>query len=75
MRHSSWTLFLVPLALAAFILIMPGALKTTNRSDSSPTESVEILQDDPASVSEAPNAEFGSGGDTFQDLSESLYKE
>ena len=66
---------MVPLALAAFILIMPGALNTTDRPDSPSTETVEILQDDPAPVSEAANAEFGSGGDTFQDLSESLYKE
>jgi hypothetical protein len=75
MRHSSWTLFLVPLALAAFILIMPEALKVTNQPESRPQEAVETLWDDPAAVSEAANAEFGSGGDTFQDSPESLYKE
>ena len=75
MRHSSWTLFLVPLALAAFILIMPGALRTTNLPESPTEEAVEILWDDPAALSDAGNAEFGSGGDTFQESPESLYKE
>ena len=75
MRHSSWTLFLVPLALALVILCMPGTLKTTSRIDSPSKGMVEFVQDEPTALSEAVTSGFGSGGETSQESSESLYKE
>ena len=74
MRHSSWTLLLVPLALALVILCMPGTLKTTSRIDPPAEESVEAMEEERPVLSEAIGASFGSGGDTFQDSPESLYK-
>ena len=35
MRHSSWTLFLVPLVLPLVLLLIPGARRSLDQSDSS----------------------------------------
>lgn len=75
MRHSSWTLFMVPLALALVILCLPGAWRTTNRIDGPSGEIVESVQDESPAPSEAVNSASGTGGDTYQDFSEALYKE
>lgn len=75
MRHSSWTLFLVPLALALVILCMPGTLKTTSRTDSLSEDVVEFVQDETAAATEPGGSGFGSAGETFKEPSESLYKE
>lgn len=75
MRHSSWTLFLVPLALALVILCMPGVFETTSRIDSPTGEVQEFFQDERPALSETANSGFGSAGEAFQEPSESLYKE
>jgi hypothetical protein len=53
---------------------MPETLKTTSRIDPPTEENVEAVEEERPVLSEAIVANFGSGGDTFQDSSESLYK-
>ncbi len=51
MRHSSWTLFLVPLAIPLVFLCLPGSMKSTDRFGPSQGEVYESLhREDPASL-------------------------
>jgi len=74
MRHSAWTLWLVPLAVPLLLLLVPGSREPLN-SGSATTEQVIETSIDPTFVDETPvEISFGSSpldlttSQTFQDL-------
>lgn len=75
MRHSSWTLFLVPLALPLVLLCFPGQLKRVNQGPA-PTGVVVELAQEPATPSlNVSGASSGSPEETLTEKSESLFKD
>lgn len=66
MRHSSWTLFLVPLALPLVLLFLPGSMNSTDQSNPSAGAPYEQVQE---MIPVAP-IESASG-----EISEALFKD
>ena len=56
MRHSSWTVFMIPLALPLVLLCLPGARGSLDGGTSAEIEvqDTQIEQPTSASISEAP---------------------
>lgn len=50
MRHSSWTLFLVPLALPLVMFCFPGAARHVNQTPAPAVEVQEVVQEAAVSV-------------------------
>ncbi len=75
MRHSSWTLFLVPLALPLVFLCIPGSMKSMDRSDPSAGESYERLQEEIPSSLEVTGLTLGSGENVSGETSEAFFKD
>ena len=75
MRHSSWTLFLVPLTLPLVFLCIPGSTKPTDRTDPAAGNAYESLQEDKPSRLEIPGLSLGSGEDPSREISEALFKD
>ena len=74
MRHSSWTLFLVPLALPLVLICFPVALKSLDSVDPAQGVQTELVQQ-PASL-EAPAVTYSGGGsdDGMNQRSDALYR-
>jgi hypothetical protein len=75
MRHSSWTLFLVPLALPLVLLCFPGSLKQVNQSPAETGAAVELAQESAVPSLTPAGATTGSLDETTSEHSESLYKD
>ncbi len=75
MRHSSWTVFLVPLALALVVLLLPGSLRSPNPTDSTGVPGYGQLQEESWSSLEATVLPSASSEETSDDISEALYKD
>ncbi len=74
MRHSSWTLLLVPLALALMAFLFPGSTKSSNRAD--PTAATyENLLEEGRSGFDARALSSGSAEATSERTSEAFYKD
>lgn len=74
MRHSSWTLFLVPLALPLVLICFPGALKQVNRGPAEPGEAAEQVQEPAASPLNLSMAAAGPSEDASDEKPESLFR-
>jgi len=75
MRHSSWTLFLVPLALPLVFLCLPGSMKCPVEAAPASVEAYESLGQEAQSRPEIPGLSMGSGEEASGDISEAFYKE
>ena len=75
MRHSSWTLFLVPLALPLVFLCIPGSMKSTDRPDPSAGEAYEHLQEEAPASLEVTGLSLGSGENASGEISEAFFKD
>ena len=74
MRHSSWTLFLVPLALP-LVLLLPGAMKSPGPADPVATATYEQIQTETALQFEDLSRTAASSDDSAREVSEALYKD
>ena len=63
MRHSSWTLFLVPLALL-LVLLLPGATKNTDATDPVVEARYEQVLGDNAPMGDASPASTSTSEET-----------
>jgi hypothetical protein len=75
MRHSSWTLFLVPLTLPLVFLCIPGSTKPTDQTDPGAGTAFQSLQEENLSRLEIPGLSLGSGEDASREISEALFKD
>ena len=75
MRHSSWTLFLVPLALPLVLLCFPGSLRQVDQSPAETGVAVELAQELATPSLTPPGATAGSPDETSSEPSESLYRD
>jgi len=75
MRHSSWTVFLVPLALALAVLLLPGSTQSSNLTDSATGARYEHFVEESLSRLDATAPPSGSAEDGTGDTSEALYKD
>jgi len=75
MRHSSWTLFLVPLALPLVFLCIPGSMKSTDRSDPSAGKAYERLQERTPLSLEVTGLPLGPGENASGEISEAFFKD
>ena len=75
MRHSSWTVFLVPLALAFIVLLLPGSMQSSNLTDSTGAAGYEQLQEESASQLDATALPSTSSDEASSNISEALYKD
>ena len=75
MRHSSWTLFLVPLALPLVLMAFPGQMRQANQRPAETGVAVELVQETTAPSSALQGASSGSLEDTATEPSESLFKD
>lgn len=75
MRHSSWTLFLVPLAIPLVFLCLPGSMKSTDRSGPSEGEAYEsLLEEDPSSL-DATEFSLAFGESFTLEIPEALFRD
>ena len=75
MRHSSWTLFLVPLALPLVFLFLPGSMKSSVETSSPAGENSELVQDQLSLPPDGGGAYTGSLEEKPGDVSEGLFKD
>ncbi len=75
MRHSSWTLFLVPLALPLVFLCMPGSMKSPGHENPSAGDPYESPRLETLSFPEIPGLSMGSGEEASGEISEALFKD
>jgi hypothetical protein len=75
MRHSSWTLFLVPLALPLVFLCMPGAMKSTGQTNPTAGDTHGSTQQESPAGPEIPGLSMGSGEHASGEISEALFKD
>jgi len=75
MRHSSWTLFLVPLTLPLVFLCIPGSMEPTHQADPGARDAYESLQEGNPSRSEILGLSMGSGEEASTEISEALFKD
>jgi hypothetical protein len=75
MRHSSWTLFLVPLALPLVCFCFPGAMKTAEHETPASVEVQEIASDNASTLPESVALGGASGEDSPGSRSESLFQD
>ena len=75
MRHSSWTLFLVPLTLPLVLLCLPGSMKSGGTNAATIGEVYEhVLELDP-SIPELTMISRGEGDEGSGEPSEALFKD
>jgi len=75
MRHSSWTLFLVPLALPLVFLCFPGASKPSHPAASVAAEGQELIIDQTPLAQSQTVLVATSANERTGPRSESLYKD
>ncbi|MFH1763235.1 MAG: hypothetical protein ABIF09_03490 [Gemmatimonadota bacterium] len=75
MRHSSWTLFLVPLAMPLVFLCLPGSMKSTDRTGPLAGEAYESLQDGDPSKLEVTEPSLGSSENVSLEIPEALFRD
>jgi len=75
MRHSSWTLFLVPLALALVVILLPGSTTSSDRSDPAGRAGYGQILEESLSRPEAPVISSSNADELTQSDSEALYKD
>ncbi len=75
MRHSSWTLFLVPLVLALVVLLLPGTTTSPDSPDPMGGAVYSQVLEEGFSRTETPVPASGSAEETTQSDSEALYKD
>lgn len=74
MRHSSWTLFLVPLALLP-VLLLPGATKNTDQKDPVVEARYEQVLEDGTLLLQATPTPAKTLEASPNQMSESLFKD
>jgi hypothetical protein len=74
MRHSSWTLFLVPLALP-LVLLLPGALKNEDPAGPVARAGYEQFREEVSSGQQQFRAVTATPEEPPEELSEALYKD
>ena len=75
MRHSSWTLFLIPLTLPLVLLCVPGS---TNSGETPASAGYEVLGEVPEQAltyRDFPTISLKSGDDAQGETSEALFKD
>ena len=75
MRHSSWTLFLVPLALALVVMLLPGATTSPDLPDPVGRAVFSQSLEESLPRPETPAPASGSAEEVTQSDSEALYKD
>ena len=75
MRHSSWTLFLVPLTLPLVFLCIPGSMRSPDQSDPVAEEAYQGLHQENPSHPEVPGLSFGSRDEASGETSEALFRD
>jgi hypothetical protein len=74
MRHSSWTLLLVPLTLPLVFLCVPGTMKPTDRSNPAAEATYESPPPEASVSPEIPDPDIDSGEEHSGDGSEGLFR-
>jgi len=74
MRHSSWTLFLVPLTLPLVLLCLPGSMGSGGEGTAEDGQVYEFLQETDPSASEVTVISLGSGEEGSRRTSEALFR-
>jgi len=74
MRHSSWTLFLVPLALP-LVLLLPGAAKKEDPASPVAKPSYEQFREQGPSRTPQFGTEKATGENPSEDLFEALHRD
>ena len=75
MRHSSWTLFLVPLTLPLALLLLPGSMNSTDRSGPAAGTGYEVIQELSSSNQEPMELLQGSAEGGSGENSEAFFKD
>ncbi len=75
MRHSSWTLFLVPLALPLVFFCFPGAARQVNQTPAPTVEVQEVVQEAAVSTDNVLGASSGSLDEGVMEPSGTFFKE
>lgn len=73
MRHSAWTLWLVPLVLPLVLLCVPGSRSPVSQPPA-PVEAHELLQEEDLQRPERVGVTAAAPQDLPEDASESLLK-
>jgi hypothetical protein len=75
MRHSSWTLFLVPLALPLVLFCFPGAARQVDQTPAPTVEVQEVVQEAALSTNNVLGASSGSMEEGIIERPEAYFKE
>ena len=75
MRHSSWTLFLVPLTLPLVLLCLPGSMRSGGNDAPAVGQAYEHLQEADPSTPDPGVVSLGSGDEGSGRTSEALFKD
>ena len=75
MRHSSWTLFLVPLALPLVLFCCPGATRQVDQTPTPLVEVQEVVQETAVSPNSVLGASSGSLEEGIIERPEAYFKE
>jgi hypothetical protein len=74
MRHSAWTLWLVPLVLPLVLLLVPGSRSPIGQPEA-PVESYELLQEEELRRTEFSGASLRTPDVVADEASEALLKD
>ena len=75
MRHSSWTLFLVPLALPLVLFCFPGTARQVDQTPAPLAEVQEVVQETAVSPNIVLGASSGSLEEGIIERPEAYFKE
>jgi hypothetical protein len=75
MRHSSWTLFLVPLTLPLVLLCVPGSTQPGETPASAGYEVLGEVPEQALTDMDLPTISLKSGDDSRGETSEALFKD
>ena len=74
MRHSSWTLFLVPLTLPLVLIFFPWAMRSLDQLPSWGEQPQELVQEVRSVDLEDPKGGSGTGEEATPKPTEALFK-
>ena len=74
MRHSSWTLFLIPLTLPAVLLCLPGARQSVDENGSAVQDAPQVRVETPMNLS-VPAILVDPGDGSQSNSPEALFQE